>query len=225
MATHIPANNTLDGLMALAHEHRKTGEIAWVAFAYLFWTPLIWKSTSSTAPARVRKISYASLTLHAVLCIAELLLYYIPFVLTGEIPKPSGLTLAVCILQSVSSFWITATLHRWPRGHLQATRAAFQCMALQRLVAAGIAYHSGSTFWHKASIKLLNNFVWARFIIHLLPKYVVGFESLHTRVTAGVVGCHFLGMWEGDYPNGNAIYMGLMFVLLALDRWGQGKKK
>jgi hypothetical protein len=98
-------------------------------------------------------------------------------------------------------------------------------MALQRFLASGLGYYTSSPMWHRASIKLLHNFVWARFIIRITPDFITGLETFAARYTAGIIGCHLLGLWEGEYPNGTGIYMGLMAVLLAVDRGFQGKKR
>lgn len=225
METLTPAISGWDRAVTLYHEHRTGAEITWIVFAYGFWTSTIWNTATRTGPSRARKIPHSILTLHTVSSVMEFLLYYIFLARTGDIPQLSTLNFALSIVQAMTGMWLAATIHRWPRGHLQSVRCAFQCMAIQRILASAIAYRTGSAFWHKASIKLLNNFIWARFLIYTVPKYITGFESFHSRINVGVIGCHFLGLWEGDYPNGIGIYMGLSVLLLALDRWGQGKNK
>lgn len=83
----------------------------------------------------------------------------------------------------------------------------------------GFAYHTGSTVWHKASIKLLSAFIWARIIIVRLPDYVKGLENYGARYTAGIVGAEIMGLWEGDYPHGIIMYFVMLTAFMALDRW------
>lgn len=71
---------------------------------------------------------------------------------------------------------------------------------------------SGSAVWHRASVKLLHNFLWARFIIVCLPDFVSGLETIGRRYTAGIVGCHLLGEYEAGYPQGVGVYFGLMVI-------------
>lgn len=79
--------------------------------------------------------------------------------------------------------------------------------------------------WHNASTKLLHNLIRARFFIETVPSYVSGLETFANRYTAGIIGCHLMELWVEDYPNGIGLYIGILFMLLAFDRWEQTKNK
>lgn len=94
-------------------------------------------------------------------------------------------------------------------------------MSLQRIIAIAMALHTGEAYWNEASIALLNNFIWARIIIGAR----IGGMSWKQKYVVGIVGSHLLGLYNGDYPHGIAIYCVLMMLLLNIDRWAKGREK
>lgn len=219
-----PANTTvaksLDPFSIFTPEATVPRELIWTVSGFAFFTPLLWRATSGkTLYARGHQIPHILLVSHVAVSVIELLIYYVPLYRTGAIPPPNDLFLGLCIFQSFTSLALNASTWRLPRGQHELVRATFQTMTCQRLLATGIAYHTGSLAWHKASIKLLSSFVWARFIIFHLPNYVAGLASYGSRYTAGILGGEIMGLWEGDYPYGIIMYFVMVSTLLALDRW------
>lgn len=213
-------------------------ELAWIVFAYGYWASHIRRNVSRAGYRKVPGLPRSVLIIHAFCSLFELARYHAILGLTGQRPTATGLDMALGLLQATTSLWLTAAIHQAPRGELQLTRATFQCMALQRVFATGAALLAdganssssaqdglflgvGGIAWHMAGTKLLQNFAWARFILGPLPKFVTGLNTFGHRYTAGILGGHLLGMWEGAYPNGIAVYFGLMVVLLGFDRWAQ----
>ncbi|KAF4465033.1 hypothetical protein FALBO_8129 [Fusarium albosuccineum] len=195
--------------------------IIWTALNYTWWTRYVARLLSSPGPAKARKLGYPNLLVHTAVSVAEVVIYYAKLWHLGRDPEPTMLDLVLCIVQSWTSLRLTSQSHRPPKRNLELTRANFHCMAFQRVLACGLGLYLGSPAWHKANLKLLDAFFWSRIIIFYSKTYFAGFQSFPNRYAAGMIGAHLLGMYAGDYPYGNAIYIGLMAVLLGFDGWAQ----
>lgn len=201
-------------------------EIAWVAFAYTYWASHIARSSSPKAYSKVHAIPRLIFLTHILVSLFEVFRYHVHLGIHGQRPSATTLDVVTCVAQCFSSFFMAAGIHKFPRGELQLTRATFQAMAISRLLATAMAIRGGGfgvddVAWHMASTKLLQNFVYARFIIITIPNYVTGLDTYWRKYTAGIVGCHLMGLWEGNYPNGMGLYFAILMVLLGFDRWAQ----
>lgn len=205
-------------------------ELAWIAFVFIYWASHIARATSKTSYSKIFNIPQPVFLLHVFSSLAEVVRYHVHLGLTGQRPEATNVDLVICVLQSFSSFWLTSNIHRAPRGELELTRATFQAMAIQRLIATGLALQGGGfgidgPTWHRASVKLVQNFIWARFILLTISDLVAGLGTYGSKYTTAILGCHLMGMWEGGYPNGMGIYFGLLLVLLGFDKWAQRFKR
>lgn len=214
----------LNSLSALAGEFSIPRGLFWTISAFLFLSPLTWKAVSGkTRYSYIRHLPHIILLSHVVSGFVEILAYYGPFYRYGTAPSPDRLFLATCVCHSLSSIILNASTWRVKAGQHDLVRATFNVMILQRLLAGGIAYYTGSLVWHNASVKLLNSYIWARLIVVYLANYITGFPTYGSRYTAGIVGAEIMGLWEGDYPHGMIMYFVLGSAFLWLDKWSSGK--
>ncbi|KAM5355123.1 hypothetical protein ACJ41O_001769 [Fusarium nematophilum] len=196
-------------------------ELVWVASMFIYWTPYVIRKISNKRYSKSHHFPQPILILHALVSFAEVLTYHAKLWNTGVAPEPTLNDVILCIVQSLTSLYMASKIHHQPKAALEVTCATFQCMALQRLLATGLAVYLESAMWHKASIKLLNNFIWARIFILQSRQYIAGLDTHTKRYAAGIVGCHLMGIYEGDYTYGIGIYIGLMTLLLSFDKWAQ----
>ncbi|KAK4210615.1 hypothetical protein QBC37DRAFT_376859 [Rhypophila decipiens] len=192
--------------------------ILWITPMLLFLAPRFYNTLKSTAFSRAYHMPYPILALHVFISFVDLVKYHTQvFLANGSVHSASRMDLILCVIQCWTSLYITAQHHLLPKIAMEVTRATFHCMSVQRLFATAMAIHTGHPQWHEASIMLLNNFIWARVLIGSR----MGRFSWKQRYGVGIVGSHLLGMWNGSYPHGIAIYCGLMFVLLNIDGWAK----
>ncbi|KAI0543719.1 hypothetical protein F4679DRAFT_592307 [Xylaria curta] len=62
----------------------------------------------------------------------------------GAKQTTSQLGIVLCILQCWTSLYITSQHHLLPKAAMEATRATFHCMSLQRLIATGMAVYTAT---------------------------------------------------------------------------------
>lgn len=214
----------LDSLSVLTGDLRIPRELIWTISAFVLLSPLTWKAVSGkTRYSYIRHLPHIILLSHVASGFAEVLAYYIPLYRFGTAPPPDRLFLATCVCHSLSSIVLNASTWRVKTGQHDLVRATFNVMILQRLLAGGIAYYTGSLVWHNASIKLLNSYIWARIIVVYLSNYIAGFPNYGSRYTVGIVGAEVMGLWEGDYPHGMIMYFVLGSAFLWLDKYYSGK--
>ncbi|KAM0417251.1 hypothetical protein ACHAPT_012762 [Fusarium lateritium] len=192
----------------------------WTACIFAYWTPHMLRMLRSKTYARAHHYHRSLLIVHSAISVIEVVLFHAKTWQLGHDPTANNLDLVLCIGQAVTSLVMAERMRFLPKLTLELSRGTFQCMAIQRMLASGLAIYLNSPEWHRASIKLLTNFIWVRFIITWSGKFA-GVDTYQHGYSAGVVGGHLMGMWEGNYPHGIAIYMGLLMSLLALDRWAQ----
>nr|A0A1B4XBI5.1 RecName: Full=Sordarin/hypoxysordarin biosynthesis cluster protein P [Sordaria araneosa]BAV32160.1 hypothetical protein [Sordaria araneosa] len=193
----------------------------WIGPMLLFLAPRFYNTLKNTAFSRAYHMPYSILALHVFISFVDLANYHTQvFLANGAIHPASQIDALICIVQCWTSLYITAQHHLLPKIAMEVTRATFHCMSVQRLFATAMAIRTGDPRWHEASIMLLNNFIWARLLIAYCK---MGRFSWKQRYGVGIVGSHLLGMWNGTYPHGIAIYCGLMVVLLNIDGWAKGR--
>ena len=198
----------------------------WALSILLYWVPHIKRILASNAYAKGHRYWYPILATHVAASLVEIARFYGQVWITGgQTPEPLAIDGVLCAIQAFTSLYMAAKHQNVPRGTPELTRATFDCMAIQRLFATAMALQKGSRAWHQASITLLSNFAYARFfIVKLIPR-MAGFDTYQARYSAGIVGCHLMGLWEGQYPWGMAMYAALMFQLLWVDKLAQGQDK
>lgn len=196
--------------------------ILWIGPMLLWLAPRFYNTLKSTAFSRAYQMPYSIFALHVAISFTELVKYHGQVWLDkGANHAASTLDIFLCIVQCWTSLYITSHHHLLPKAAMEVTRATFHCMSIQRSFATAMAIHTGASYWHEASIMLLNNFIWARVIIGSR----IGKLSWKQRYVVGIVGSHLLGMYNGKYPHGIAIYCGLMVFLLNIDGWAKGRDK
>ncbi|KAI0866436.1 hypothetical protein F4860DRAFT_139674 [Xylaria cubensis] len=194
--------------------------ILWIAPILVWLSPRFYQTLRSTAFSRAYHMPYSLFAFHVFVSFVELVKYHGQVWLTnGAEQTASQLDIVLCILQCWTSLYITSQHHLLPKAAMEATRATFHCMSLQRLIATGMAVYTGTSYWHTASVMLLNNFLWARVIIGSR----IGNMSWKQKYVVGIVGSHLLGLYNGEYPHGIAIYCVLMWCLLNIDGWAKGR--
>lgn len=200
-------------------------DIVWTAAIFLYFLPYICHQSMSDGYIKAYRARRSIFLLHITTSLTEVILYYFKLWHTGTPPVATVSDLMLCTIQGLSSFYLAERTHRSSKYRSRYTHATFHCMAVQRALATGLSIYYQSTTWNRASIKLLNSFIWARLIIHHVGKVLPMIETSQQRYTVGILGCHIIGLLEGGYPNGVPLYIGLMTLLLALDYRAQSYDK
>lgn len=214
---HFASDPSLEKITITLRPYRN---ILWIGPMLLWLTPRFYKTLKSTAFSKAYQMPYGIFAIHVIISFIELVKYHGQVWLDhGANHAASNLDLILCIIQCWTSLYITSQHHLLPKAAMEVTRATFHCMAIQRIFATSMALHTGVSSWHEASVMLLNNFIWARVIIGSR----IGKLSWKQKYVVGIVGSHLLGMYNGDYPHGIAVYCGLMMLLLNVDGWAKGR--
>ncbi|GKT62938.1 hypothetical protein ColTof4_05468 [Colletotrichum tofieldiae] len=200
-------------------EHHVFLEILWISATYLRFLVPSWRNITTPKHAKYAKLPWVPLISHVVAGTIELFRYYSQLAVTGESPEPNVVDLGLCLVMAASSFQLAAHVHE---GNIPFVRTTFQGAAVQRVLASTLGFLHGDARWHRASIKLLNNFTWTRWI-GVYAGYFQGFRAYADAFTASVVISHPLALWEGDYPAGIPLFGAVMFVLLVVDKWASRK--
>ncbi|KAI8631477.1 hypothetical protein F5Y19DRAFT_423895 [Xylariaceae sp. FL1651] len=194
--------------------------ILWIGPMLLWLAPRFYNTLRSNAFSRAYQMPYSLFALHVAVSFIDLVKYHGQVWLdNGADQTASETDVLLCLVQCWTSLYITAQHHLLPKAAMEVTRATFHCMSIQRLIATSMAIYTGASHWHVASVMLLNNFIWARVIIGSR----IGKLSWKQRYVVGIVGSHLLGMYNGNYPHGIAIYCVLMWCLLNIDGWAKGR--
>ncbi|KAI8673032.1 hypothetical protein NCS56_00767900 [Fusarium sp. Ph1] len=185
---------------------------------FAYWMPHMLRMMNSKAYVKAHHYHRFLLIVHAIVSIIEVVLFHVKSWHLGHDPKANNIDLFLCIVQTITSLIMTERMRFVPRLALELSRGSFQSMAFMRVLASGLAVYLGSTEWHRASIKMLASFVWVRFLIKWSSKFA-GIDTYGQGYSLGLIGGILMGIYEGTYPHGIAIYMGTTLSLLAFDRW------
>ncbi|KAL2873817.1 hypothetical protein SGCOL_011046 [Colletotrichum sp. CLE4] len=215
--THI--NDGWNAAELLFEKHHVFLEIFWISSTYLRFLVPSWRKVSTPTHAKYTALPWIPLMIHVILGTIELARYYYPLVVTGEPPVPNLIDLVLGLAFSAGSFHLAAYVRE---GNIPFIRTTFQATALQRALASTLGYVHGDAQWHRASVKLLNNFTWVRWLL-TFGKHFQGFRTYGDTFTASVVMAHPLSLWEGDYPAGIPLYASIVLMLLAVDKWASRK--
>jgi hypothetical protein len=210
---------TLQTLFNSASRHSVALEVSGQAILYL---PLIWISSrhlKSPRLARILKLPYVPLLIHLISSFFELVLYYGYLATQNASPTPKLTDFVLAIAQITSSIILTAHVRR---GNAAIVHATFHCMAFERLIASTLAYYHGSSMWHRVSIKLLNNFTYARWLGLVLP-FLAGLRGFKEKYTTVIFFAQLIALWESGFPLGIPVFCAMMGLLLAVNKWAGGK--
>lgn len=196
-------------------------ELIWTVCAFAFWSPHIFRALFRKNWTLSRRSSRALLSLHIFGSLLEVVIFHSKLWQLGHDPLPTQIDLFLCLVGFGSNLYMATRVRHLPNTMEPLARVAFQAMAFQRLLASGMAWYHGSAAWHRASAKILHNFIWARVGIVWGRRFLAGFESYGAAYTGGTVACTLFGMYEGSYPHGALIWAGIMISLLVFDRWAQ----
>lgn len=190
----------------------------WAFCAYVFWMPHMARMIKSRGYAKAHHYHRSLLVVHAAVSLVEVVLFHAKSWRLGHEPRADSLDLWLCAVQTLTSLVMTERMRFVPKLTLELNRAAFQCMAFQRVLASGLSVYLGSPEWHRASIKMLSSFVWVRFLI-MSSVRLAGINNYQQGYSIGLISGILMAMYEGSYPHGIAIFVGVVASLMALDRW------
>ncbi|KAJ4319341.1 hypothetical protein N0V84_006426 [Fusarium piperis] len=185
---------------------------------FAYWMPHMLRMMKSKGYAKAHHYHRSLLIVHAIVSIIEVILFHAKSWHLGHDPKANNMDLFLCAVQTLTSLAMIERMRFVPKLTLELSRASFHAMAFQRLLASGLAVYLASPEWHRASIKLLASFVWVRFLITWSSKFA-GINTYQQGYSIGQIGGILMGIYEGSYPHGIGIYVGMVISLLALDRW------
>ncbi|OHE93295.1 hypothetical protein CORC01_11438 [Colletotrichum orchidophilum] len=212
-------NDGWDAAELLFEKHHVFLEILWISSTYMRFLVPSWKKVSTPTHAKYAKLPWIPLMIHVIVGTTEMFRYYYPLAIAGEPPVPNWIDLVLGLVFSAGSFHLAAYVRE---GNIPFIRTTFQATAVQRALASTLGYVHGDAQWHRASIKLLNNFTWVRWL-STFGTYLQGFRTYGETFTATVVMAHPLSLWEGDYPAGIPLYASIVLALLAVDKWASRK--
>ncbi|KAF6823533.1 hypothetical protein CMUS01_10653 [Colletotrichum musicola] len=208
-----------ENTLRLYAQHRIFLEILWTTS---WWVPLLlpaYGRMRTPTFAKYAKLPYAGLGVHLLLGSAVLSRYYFLYATTGASPVPDIVDLVLGLAFAASSLQMSAHVHM---GFVPVVRGTFQSMALQQAAATALGYAYGDAGWHRAAVKILDAFVWVRWLAHYAPL-LQGFRTYGARFTAAVFVSLPLCLWEGAYPAGTPAFIALLSMLLAVDKWASRK--
>jgi hypothetical protein len=217
MSTLIDAARS--GLKYIYHDYPV--EVLWTACIFASSIPYLYRNLTTKGWEMSRKAPTYTLIPHVLISVLEVIIYNFKQWQNKQDPLPTPLDLFLCMLQVSTALYLAEKQANVPKAAAPPlARAAFHAMVCQRLLASGLAACLGSAKWHRASIKVLHSFIWGRVLV-AGARHLSAFETHAKAVTGGTVASGLGGMYEGSYPHGNAIWIGCMVGLLALDRLGQ----
>ena len=179
-----------------------------------FLLPAATRHFKSSKTAKMMGYPYKALLVHLIAGSIELLRYHV-MALSAE-PSADGIDVTLCILQAVTSMLLCKGINR---GNKFVIRTSFQALALQRMLATGISYATTSPTWHRASIKILNQFIYNRYLLGELVKLDIFPGGRPSAFSALVFASGSVALWEGDYPWGVPMFSALVLGLVAFERW------
>jgi hypothetical protein len=210
----IPLAPQLSKLLAWVGEHKIWIEITLVT---IFYAPFVlsssWNVTQSWYSRFLRQ-PYYTLIVHNFASILELVHYYSRLAALGHPPTPTRFESVLAAVQLATSLVLCAHVKK----NRSETRATLHIMAAHRLWAAAMAAYFNDAAWNRASIKLLDNFVWLRYYT-VLGKGLAGMGTYLDRYRAGTALTHTFLLWLVDYPYGIPTYVAGYLALLAVNSY------
>ncbi|KAI8669653.1 hypothetical protein NCS57_00781000 [Fusarium keratoplasticum] len=185
---------------------------------FAYWVPHMFRMMKSKGYAKAHHYHRSLLIVHVIVSMVEVVLFHAKSWHLGHDPKANNFDLFLCVVQTITSLVMTERMRFIPKLTLELSRGSFQSMAFMRVLASGLAVYLESTEWHRASIKTLVSFVWVRFLLKWSSKFA-GIDTREQAYSLSLISGILMGIYEGTYPHGIAIYMGTTLSLLAFDRW------
>jgi hypothetical protein len=157
---------------------------------------------------------YYTLIVHNFTSILELAHYYSRLAALGYPPTPTRFESVLTVIQVATSLVLCAHVKK----NQSEPRATLHMMAAHRLWAAAMAAYFNDAAWNRASIKLLDNFIWIRYYVGL-AKGLAGMGTYLNRYRAGTALSHTFLLWLSDYPYGIPTYVMGYLALLAINSY------
>ncbi|KAF3762832.1 hypothetical protein M406DRAFT_72819 [Cryphonectria parasitica EP155] len=208
----------MDGLQAIFGRYSPELELL---FRIAIFTPFIPKSMKHLKPKtnKAKNFPYIPMLVHLVTGPLQFIRYYAKYVTTRTYPLPDEVDFVL-----MSLFLLSSALLQISRSKANSTiiKTTFQTTVIQQGVPFFLGYHWNDANLFRLSVQLLNWFSWFRITHRVLPrvvphrfkglgKYVVCYEA--TLVLSSCVA-----MWEVGYPGGVGAFLGILTVLLSLER-------
>ncbi|KXJ85152.1 hypothetical protein Micbo1qcDRAFT_128476 [Microdochium bolleyi] len=192
----------------------KSIELAWVfsSYAGVFLLHTFQRSVPITRPSfKFRK--YITLLCHLSIPIAEISRFHLRAVYQQPVPTVSDFGL--CIAHSITALILTSRLRV---GDRSIARPSYQAITSIRLCLSAIAYLTGDPFLYRASIRIINGFVYPRIGIKVLGRMKVlpSYSAVYTasNFIASVVSIH-----ETQLALAPHIFLLTFVAILNLNRW------
>lgn len=128
---------------------------------------------------------------------------------------PDVFDLGMSLLHSAGSFDLTWDL---PRGNPLVVRPIFQTLATLRIAFSTLGYFLQDPTFHRASIKLNNAFIYARFATDIGKKLKVS-KGFQDGYNTDIFLCLVLAMAESGLAGWIYIMLSVMAGIMCLNRW------
>lgn len=187
-------------------------------FHILLYLSVFGYHSRTTIPAynkKYRKSSNAPLFAHIAAGLFEVFRYDLR-ALHGPVYADS-LDLIACAVQSFTNLYLVRTLLR---GDKYITRPAYQAPAFLRIIFTVAACLLGSPSLHRASVRVVNAFVYTRTIIFVLGRINILRDSSYATIyEIGVFLGAVMGVAEGGLTGGVPVYVASVAAVAVLNRW------
>lgn len=181
---------------------KESMELALHVIAYAFVLASHSRRTIPHYTATFRKPSPAPLAVHIIAGLFEIFRYHTR-ALNGPV-IPDRLDYLTCLLQSVTNLILAKTLLRGD----YTTRPTYQVAGIIRPILGAVALSTGSAELHRASVKLVNGFMYTRLVIFVEKAlYIDRLSSNSVLYARGVFIGAILSVCDAGLPAGVPIYI------------------
>ncbi|KAH7012198.1 uncharacterized protein B0I36DRAFT_300057 [Microdochium trichocladiopsis] len=189
-------------------------EVLWVfsSYAGVFLLHTFRRSVPVTKPSfRLQK--YVLVLCHLSIPVMEICRYHLR-ALHGT-PGPSGGDFLLCVLHSFTAFALTSRLRV---GDRSIARPTYQTITTMRFCLSAAAYLTGDPFLYRASIRVINGFVYPRIGIKLLNQMRI-LPSYSAVYTASNFVASMLSIHETQLIFGPHAYLAIFAAIVVLNRY------
>ncbi|KAI1075689.1 hypothetical protein F5B20DRAFT_594818 [Whalleya microplaca] len=193
-------------------------ELVWVFSSYIYiFSQHTLRHALPITKKYFKPSRYKLLIIHVLLALAEVIRYHLRAVHGPVVPQTTDL--ALCLAHSLTSFQLARDRKM---GDPVLTRPTHQSLAAIRAMLEIAAFAGRSPFYHRATLRILNAFMYPRVLIkamgllHVLPSYRAVYAA------AMFVAC-LLCLHDTEVPMGPQLFLVVLCGNLALNRWVAGR--
>ncbi|KAH7009307.1 uncharacterized protein B0I36DRAFT_300682, partial [Microdochium trichocladiopsis] len=156
---------------------------------------------------------HLTLICHIAIPIAELFSYH--FRAINSQPSPTACDLTLCLAHSFTALRLVSRLSA---GDKVIARPNYQSIAFLRATLSLIGYARGDKFYYRASIRVINGFVYPRILIKAMSTYKI-LPTQAAIYTASNFTASIISLHEAQVLFGPHLFVILIGLNIFLNRW------